>query len=55
MNLKKLLGNAAKEEVIGKVLKSSTPLEDKRTFGKSRVAIGLGALAVVLGYIAQHI
>lgn len=55
MDLKKIIGVAEDSGVIGKVLKSSTPVVEKRTFGKSRIAIGLGALAAVLGYISQHI
>lgn len=55
MDLKKLIGNAAKDEVIGKVLKSGQPAFSKPTVTKSRLAIGLGALAAVIGYVANFV
>lgn len=55
MDLKKIVGFAAKEEVIGKVLKSGQPAFNKPTVTKSRLAIGLGALAAVIGYVANFV
>lgn len=55
MDLKKIIGLAAKDEVIGKVLKSGQPAFTKPTMTKSRLAIGLGALAAVIGYIANFV
>ena len=55
MNLKKIIGAAAKEEVIGKVLKSGLPADQKPVVSKSRLAIGLGVLATVIGYLANYV
>lgn len=55
MDLKKIIGFVAKEEVIGKVLKSGQPAFTKPTVSKSRLAIGLGVLAAVIGYVANYV
>jgi len=54
MDLKKIIGMAAKEEVIGKIIKTPTFVDNPSPVRKSRIAIGLGFLAVVAGYLANY-
>lgn len=55
MGILNKLKKAAAKEVIGSTLKSGLPVEPKAFVTKSRLAVGLGAIAAVIGYIANYI
>jgi hypothetical protein len=55
MKIKNLIGGIAAKGVIGKVLKSGSPLSEAAPNRRGKIAIAVGAIAAALGYVASYL
>ena len=55
MDVKKIIGMTANDDVIGSILKSSMPTPEPKRMHRGKLSILLGLIAAIAGTAAQYL